>query len=83
MSDQTRVHLDSFSGALGDLPKNQHGDRERVLAVLRKHPRFSCFDATATNKLAKTLDDLKAAGRIVYAKDEQYPWCRVTVVDPL
>lgn len=73
-------HLDYFGGALGDLPKKLHGSDEAVLAVLRESPRFSIWDAT-TAKIAKTLDRLKAAGRIEYDNEgESYPWVRANVV---
>ena len=71
------VHIDSFSGALGDLSKKLHGDDAAVLAVLEAHPRFTEWDVTP--KMGKTLDRLKAAGRLRY-EDEPYPWWRVTVL---
>jgi hypothetical protein len=74
-------HLDYFSGALADLPKKLHGSDEAVLAVLREQPRFSVWDATATPKIAKTLDRLKANGRIRYDQSEGYPWSRAIVED--
>jgi hypothetical protein len=74
--------IDSFSGALGDLPKKAHGDDAAVLAVLAEHPRFSVWDVSTT-KLGKTLDRLTKAGRLQCLNDaEQYPWCRVAVLPP-
>lgn len=76
-----RVYVDSFSGALGDLPVKQQQYADAVLDVLRRDGRFSVFDVTAT--LARTLDRLKNAGRIVYPEPQPgYPWCQATVVDP-
>lgn len=82
MSPRYSFHIDSFSGALGDMPKKLHGDDAAVLAVLEAHPMFTGWDVSTT-KLAKTLDRLKAAGRLHYDPNEGYPWCRVTVLsDP-
>lgn len=64
--------VDSFSGALGDLPRTRHADAEAVLAVLAVSPRFSCFDVTPT--LGATLRRLEDAGRIRSRPDVGYPW---------
>jgi hypothetical protein len=73
------LDVDSFSGALGDLPKKLHGDDEAVLACLREHPTFSCWDV-GTGKLATTIDRLGFTGRLRHVKDDGYPWCRVKVL---
>ena len=75
-----RVHIDSFSGRLGDLPRKMRRNHDAVLDVLRDHPRFTVFDIDAP--LAKTLDELGAMRRLKYDKSEEYPWCRVDVMPP-
>ena len=72
------IYFDSFSGALGDLPKKLHGNERAVLEVLERHPRFSIWDVTPV--LGDTLERLCAAGRVTYDEAESYPWCRVTVL---
>lgn len=73
------VHIDSFLGALGDIPPTQQGDDAVVLAVLRLAPRFSVFEVTP--KLGKTLERLKRARHIAFTDTDAYPWQRV-IVDP-
>lgn len=76
------VHVDTFSGALADLPAKARGDDEAVLACLRDHPRFSVFDAIEHASLAKTLDRLGNAGRLRYLPDTTFPWVHVEVLPP-
>jgi len=73
------VHVCSFS-ALDDLPKKLHGNDAAVLDALRRAGRFSAFEVTP--ELGRTLDRLRAIGRIVYGKGGAYPWATVTVLEP-
>jgi hypothetical protein len=73
------IHIDSFSGALGDLPRKAHTSAGAVIACLRDNPRFSVFDI-ATPELARTMDRLKDSGRLRYHDGIGYPWCVVDVL---
>lgn len=74
------VFLDSFSGAIGDMKPRDQRDSRKVLAVLRDYPRFSVFDATERDAIARTLTNLYGAGLIDYPKPQPgYPWCRAVV----
>lgn len=72
------AHLDSFSGALADLP---NGKRTTVdaLRVLDKHPRVSTFDRGPA-WLESLLRSLKDEGLIVEL-DEPYPWHRYALTE--
>lgn len=65
------IFLDSFSGALSDLPKGQR-TQEHALRVLAADPRVSTFER-GTPWLERLLLDLKDGGLIVEL-DAAYPW---------
>lgn len=74
----SHIFIDSFSGALADLPK---GKRTTVdaLQVLAEHPRVSTFDRGPA-WLESLLADLKQQGLIVEV-DEPYPWHRFALTE--
>lgn len=76
------MFLCSFSGALATLPAKYRRDQTAILQVLRKHPRFSVFDATEHKALATTLDRMKDRGLISYPDPQpEYPWIRAHLSD--
>jgi DNA-binding HxlR family transcriptional regulator len=74
-----RVHLDSFSGALSDLPKGQR-TQENALRVLAADPRVSTFDRGPA-WLEHLLSELKGNGLIVEEWGEPYPWHRYSLTE--
>ena len=74
-----RVHLDSFSGSLGDLPRGKRTTMD-ALRVLDDDPRVSTFERGPAWLEALLLSDLKFAGLIVEI-DEPYPWHRFALTD--
>ena len=78
---RTAVHLDYFSGAIGDMTRKDQRNFLKVLGVLQKHPRFSVFDCTANPEIANTLMYLSREELMEYIHPgPEYPWmeCRVT-----
>lgn len=71
------VHICSFS-ALDDIPKRKHRDRRVVLAALKKAGRFSGFEVTETQALARSVTALQDEGLIV-TTPLQFPWSKVEV----
>jgi hypothetical protein len=77
-----RIFMDSFSGAIGDMKPADKNDMRKVLAVLDKTPRFSCFEASERPAIANTLTDLMLSGYIEYPKPQPgFPWCRAVITD--
>lgn len=77
-----RIFICSFSGAIGDMKPNDQKDSRKVLAVLDKSPRFSCFEASERPAIAKTLDYLKDSGFVEYPKPQPgFPWSRAVITD--
>ena len=74
--------MDSFSGAIDDMPRKDQGNAIKVLSVLSEHPRFSVFDATANDKIAVTLTYLFREEFIVESRPKQeYPWVQIEVTE--
>jgi len=75
-----RAILDSFSGALSDLPKGRRTQQE-ALQVLSKHPRVSTWDLSEYSWLRGLVFGLFADGLITADPLEPFPWCRYTLTD--
>lgn len=87
----TSVIACSFSGGLDDLTRKQQADPVAVLQVLKQSGRFSVFEASCNEVIARTMDRLIHKGlaivkdgvRIEYGKlietDKScgYPWTNV------
>jgi hypothetical protein len=73
-----RVHLDSFSGSLGELPRGKRTTLD-ALKVLADDPRVSTFERGPA-WLEALLSDLTFSGLIVEL-DEPYPWHRYALTD--
>jgi hypothetical protein len=72
------IFIDSFAGALSDMPKKHQKDPHYVLGILKNKPVFSVFDID-TKALAKTVDHLFDDGLITYSKDHEYPWVEAVI----
>ena len=77
--NQHRVLLDSFSGALADLPKRQRTQLD-ALRTLANHPRVSTWDRSELPWLDSLVRGLKRDALIVEI-DEPYPWHRYALTD--
>lgn len=69
-----RIHLDSFSGSLGELPKGKRSTAE-ALRVLAVDPRVSTFERGPA-WLEALLSDLQFHGLVTEDEAERYPWHR-------
>ena len=74
------IFLDSFT-SLDELTRKQQRDEEAVIAVLRKTGRFSVFDATANDDIARTMTRLCANRLTTDHEAMGYPWTVVTHID--
>ena len=50
--------IDTFSTAIDDLPRADQANQLKVLAVLAQTGRFSCFEASANQTIARTMTAL-------------------------
>ena len=75
----TRFHIDSFTGALAELPK-RHRSLINALEALNQDPLVSCFER-GTPWLERLLHDIQLQGLAVEDKAAPYPWCRFDLTD--
>jgi hypothetical protein len=54
----TVIHIDRFSAGLDDLTRKQQADHIEVLRVLSRTGRFSCFEASENDTIARTMTRL-------------------------
>ena len=74
------VFICSFTSGIDDLPRKQQAQFEPVLRILQATGRFSVFEATANQTIAKTMTRLMASE---YVEDlgGAYPWKKVRLTD--
>lgn len=79
------IHIDRFSAGLDDLTRKQQADHVAVLRVLQRTGRYSVFEATDNQTIAKTMDRLISAnnkgGALVKTLGGDYPWTAVELTD--
>jgi hypothetical protein len=70
--------IDCFSAGLDDLKRKQQGDLATVLRVLDRTKRFSVFEATANDAIARTMTTIMHGG---YARNVGggFPWTNVEI----
>lgn len=80
----------SFSAGLDDLTRKQQADHIAVLRVLKRAGRFSAFEASANDVIARTITRLihkglttvkdgvrTNHGKLIEVDDAGYPWTNV------
>lgn len=87
------IHIDRFSAGLDDLTRVQQADHLAVLRVLARTGRFSCFEASDNDVIARTMTRLMhkgcttvvngkktAHGVLLKTTGGAYPWttCELT-----
>ena len=74
------MFIDRFSAGLDDLNRKQQADMQIVLRVMEKAKRFSSFEASDNDVIARTVTDIFRLG---YVKDigGGYPWTNVELTD--
>lgn len=74
MRRNSAIHICSFS-ALDELPKNQRGNTLKVLSLLHKVGRFSCFEVEG--KLCDTITYILGPSGYIESTGGSYPWTTV------
>lgn len=91
----TISHIDTFSSGLDGLTRNQQADHIAVLRVLQRAGRFSTFEATENDTIARTMDRLchkglvlkqpdgtkTTVGRLLTVTGGEYPWTTCELTD--
>jgi hypothetical protein len=72
--------VDRFTSGLDDLSGKQQGNEGAVLQVLDQCKRFSVFEATATDRIARTMDYVFKAG-LVRDTGGSFPWTKVELTE--
>jgi len=74
-------HACDFSTGLADMPRRKQRYAEEVLRVLHRHGRFSVFEATANDVIARTMDDVIRRKLVEVDNSPGYPWSNVKLTD--
>ena len=74
------IHICSFSAGIDDLTRKEQRNNEAVVAVLREAGRFSVFEASANEDIARTMTRL-CARRLTTDNSCGYPWTTVVAID--
>lgn len=90
------VYIDCFSAGLDDLTRKQQADHIEVLRVLARTGRYSIFEATENEVIARTMDRLlwkscrtvvggvrmfNGRGLLLTRIGGQYPWVEVALTE--
>lgn len=76
------VHICSFSTSIDEMKRKDQKSMHAVLRVLKEHPRYSIFEATDNDTIARTMDRLQEAGLFERRQPQPaYPWCEATVTE--
>ena len=73
-------HICVTSIDLDELPLRGQKSSWSVGRMLADHGRFSVFDATSTEALARTMGRIWLSGWFVF-EPQGYPWIKVTITD--
>ena len=80
------IHLDRFSAGLDNLTRKQQADAVHVLRVLARTKRYSVFEATDNDVIARTMTRMHHKAYMHYGvllKDVggDYPWTHIELTD--
>lgn len=62
------------------MPRRLQADSHAVLKYLAEVKRFSVFEATANDTIARTMDRMQGKYFTV-CKHSQYPWCEIELTN--
>ncbi|APW37639.1 hypothetical protein RD110_10920 [Rhodoferax koreense] len=81
----------SFSGGIDEMKRADQRDPVKVLRVLVRDGRYSCFDASANLTIARTITNMhhkaliyggKKYGRVLKLDNTlEYPWSKVVLAE--
>ena len=74
------VHIDRFSAGLDDLSRKDQGREDAVLRVLKRTGRFSAFESSENETIARTVDRL-FANKLIESIGGEYPWTLVRLTE--
>lgn len=77
---KSRIVISYFGAGLDDMPRKQQADPAAVLRVLQEAKRFSVFEATANQVIAKTIDRLSKNEHFIVTGGA-YPWTTIELTD--
>lgn len=72
--------VDRFSAGLDDLSRKQQKDHVTVLRALSKMTRYSVFEATENDSIARTMDYIIKANLIAHTGGA-FPWSNFELTD--
>lgn len=72
--------VDRFSAGLDELSKKDQGSVGAVMKALSKMTRFSVFEATDSDRIAKTMDKIVQRGYIERTGGA-YPWTTFKITE--
>ena len=79
--NDTAVFIDRFSAGLDDLTRKQQASVTEVLAVLDRIGRFSVFEATENQTIARTMTRISKSGYVDMDHSCGFPWTTVKLTD--
>lgn len=77
----SRVHICRFTAGLDELTRKQQKDVATVLRTLKETKRFSVFEATANQVIAKTVTLVFERGLVENTKQGAFPWTYVVLTE--
>lgn len=73
------IHICSFSTGIDEMKRADQKDPAKVLAVLKQNPRYSTFEVTANQGIARTITLLHERG-CIKTVGGAYPWTVVEIL---
>lgn len=77
----TSIIMCSFGTGIDEMPRKDQRDHLKVLRVLAQEKRFSIFEATANQVIAKTMDYLLKESGLVKSVGGAYPWTEIEITE--
>jgi hypothetical protein len=71
---------DNFSSGLDDMKRKDQRDERKVMLALSKMTRFSIFEVTSNDTIAKMMDDIVARG-LIETTGGQFPWTTFRITE--
>lgn len=76
-----RIIVCSFSTGIDEMPRKDQRDHLKVLRVLARNKRFSVFEATSNQAIARTIAYLINKSGLVKTVGGDYPWTNIEITD--
>lgn len=76
----SRIMVDSFSSGLDDMKRKDQRDEVAVMRKLATMKRYSIFEVTANQDIAKMMTDIVKRG-LIETTGGQYPWTTFKITE--